>query len=279
MGDFHQPVLLQSVCALLEIRPGKHYLDTTLGGGGHAKAIIDLGGDVLGLDQDPDALSACPDLDHLIKVRSNFIHLKEVVEKHHWQPLEGVIFDLGVSSYQLKMPNRGFSFQITGPLDMRMDPTTAITAADLVNDLPPKALSKILEDFGEISPGAAIVNRIIQNRPLITTQDLASLVPDFDLRRRVFQALRIAVNDELGALESALPQALSVISPGGKIVVISFHSLEDRIVKNYFSNWSKQELGEILTKKPIIPDKKEMTANPKSKSAKLRAFQKKYVQK
>jgi len=221
-------------------------------------------------------LSACPDLDHLIKVRANFIHLEEVAEAHQWFPVAGVIFDLGVSAHQISTPDRGFSFQLDGPLDMRMDPSLSATAADLINALNLKDLVKIMCDFGEITNAESLCRRIMASRPITNTGQLAQILPGPDIRRQVFQALRIAVNDELGALKTALPQALSILIPGGRLVVISFHSLEDRLVKTQFSAWEKQGMGEIFTPKPLQADIEEITANPKSKSAKLRAFQKKY---
>jgi 16S rRNA (cytosine1402-N4)-methyltransferase len=273
MAEYHVPVLLHTVCTLLEVRPGKRYIDATLGGGGLASEIIRRGGEVLGLDQDPDALSACPDLDRLIKVRSNFTRLAETAGRYGWHQVAGVLFDLGVSSHQLATGRRGFSFQSEGPLDMRMDPESAVTAADLVNRLDAKDLARIFSDFGEVRGAQAVSRRLVGARPIRTTTDLAGLIPKVQVRQ-VFQALRIAVNGELDALAAALPQALSVTGPGGKILVISFHSLEDRIVKREFTAWEKQHLGRILTRHPIIPDAEEKAANPRSKSAKLRAFQK-----
>jgi 16S rRNA (cytosine1402-N4)-methyltransferase len=277
MGQFHVPVLLKSVCTLLKVEPGGRYIDATLGGGGHAAAIIAEGGEVLGLDQDSDALLACPDLNHLVKVHANFIHLKEEALARKWTSVSGVVFDLGVSSHQISTAHRGFSFQLEGPLDMRMDRRVPVTAADLVNCLSEKDLTHIISLFGEVKGAAGVSRRIIHARPISTTKALASLFGNPHIRRQVFQALRMAVNDELGALETALPQALSLLIPGGRIVVISFHSLEDRLVKSQFSDWASQGLGEILTPKPVVPDQKEKTTNPKSISAKLRSFQKSYV--
>ena len=277
MSGYHEPVLLQQVGTFLQVKPGFHYVDATLGGGGHSAEIIRRGGEVLGLDQDPDAMSACPDSDHLVKVRSNFIHLSEAVKEHHWLPVAGVLFDLGVSLHQITTPGRGFSFQTDGPLDMRMDSSIPITAAFLVNNLPPKELAVILRDLGEEPRADLISKKIAAARPLKTTFQLAGLLPVPDEKRRVFQALRMAVNDELGALSAALPQALSVLAPGGRILVISFHSLEDRLVKRQFTDWAGQELGEILTAKPVVPEPEEIRTNPRSASAKLRVFQKYYV--
>ncbi len=276
MDGYHIPVLLQPVGTYMEVKPDNYYIDATLGGGGHTAPILAGGGWVLGLDQDPEALSACPDSDHLIKVRSNFIHLLEVAGKNHWPPVSGILFDLGVSWHQLTTASRGFSFQVDGPLDMRMDPTIPVTAGDLVNGLPARDLAKIIADFGGERQAGRIAGQITRHRPLSTTLELAAILPA-PSRRRVFQALRIAVNDELGALETALPQALELLRPGGRLLVISFHSLEDRLVKQTFKKWKFQNLGTNLTSGPVIPDMLEIGQNPKSQSAKLRVFQKKYV--
>lgn len=274
MSSYHVPVLLQPVCTLMDIRPGNKYVDATVGGGGHSTAIVERGGMVLGLDQDPDALSACPRLDHLTLVRSNFIHLKEVVEQHHWQPLSGVLFDLGVSWHQLVTPQRGFSFQSVGPLDMRMDPDLPNTAATLVNILSQRQLVQILREYGEEPAVVSISQKIIAARPIDSTDQLARIIPDSQSRRRVFQALRIAVNDELSAVNTALPQAMECLSPGGCLAVISFHSLEDRIVKNHFSQWVKDGNALDLTPIPIVPDQAEISINSHSQSAKLRVISK-----
>jgi 16S rRNA (cytosine1402-N4)-methyltransferase len=272
--QYHIPVLLQSACELLEVQPGCRYIDATFGGGGHSREIINRGGQVLGLDQDPDAIAACPQLDHLILVQSNFIHLSEVSARYHWQPACGVLFDLGVSWHQLAVPERGFSFQSSGPLDMRMDLSLPHTAATLVNSLDEKQLTHILSTFGELSNAKSLAHRIIDHRPIDTTDQLAAILRYPDIQRKVFQSLRVAVNDELNAISTALPQALAILANNGRIVVISFHSLEDRIVKNQFRLWQEQKLGKVLTPNPITPSLEEISANPHSKSAKLRAFKK-----
>ena len=252
---FHNPVLLQTACDFLAIIPGGYYIDCTLGGGGHTVEIIRRGGRVLGLDQDPEALKACPDLDELTKVQTNFIHLAEIVTQYQWQPVAGILFDLGMSQHQVEQASRGFSFQKDGPLDMRMDPALANTAATLVNQLTVDQLTKILRDFGEIPVAKSLAAKIVAARPLTATNQLANIAgPKWS--RQVFQALRITVNDELGALETVLPQAREVLAPGGRLVIISFHSLEDRIVKHYFKDWQS------LTPKPVIGEK----------NSKLRAY-------
>ena len=251
---YHNPVLLQSACHFLAVKPGGHYVDCTLGGGGHAAEIIRLGGLVLGLDQDPEALQACPDLEGLTKVQSNFIHLAEVVSAHHWQPVSGILLDLGVSEHQINTPGRGFSFQTSGPLDMRMDPSLPNTAATLVNQLSVNQLASLLKDYGEIPVAKTLATKIVAARPLTTTDQLAKITNKWS--RQAFQALRIAVNDELGALEQVLSEGQEILASEGRLVVISFHSLEDRIVKHTFINM------QTLTPKPIIGEK----------GAKLRAY-------
>lgn len=275
MGKYHEPVLLHTVCNALQVHPGSKYLDATLGGGGHAGQIVSLGGLVLGIDQDPDAISQSPDIVGLTKVRGSFSHLEEIARKYKWTDIAGVLFDLGVSSHQLDTPSRGFSFQSTGPLDMRMDPDLSITAADLVNSLSKKQLIQVLLDFGEEKTARKVADLIIANRPFSTTNDLARLLIHPQVRRRVFQAFRIAVNDEMGELVKALPQALTILASGGKMLVISFHSLEDRIVKDQFYSWQRSGLGVISSPDPIIPGPDEIAANPRSKSSKLRIFIKK----
>jgi 16S rRNA (cytosine1402-N4)-methyltransferase len=274
MGNFHQPVLLQAVCDSLQIQPGRRYIDATLGGGGHTARILALGGLVLGLDQDPAALAACPDHDRLTKVKANFSNLSQVAQQYGWTDVSGILFDLGVSSHQFDTAARGFSFQKDGPLDMRMDPELAVTAADLVNTLSAKQLTGLLIRFGEERSARSLAEKIISRRPIATTAELSGILPHPDVRRRVFQALRIAVNDELGALSAALPQALTLLTPGGRIIVISFHSLEDRVVKTQFLAWQQSGQGRAETPAPLIPSQEEILANPRAKSSKLRIFTK-----
>lgn len=264
MISYHKPVLLQPACAYLNIAPGKKYIDATLGGGGHAQEIISQGGIVLGLDQDPDSLSFVPDQDSLTKVRSNFVHLKDVAIQYGFFPCDGIIFDLGISSHQIDTGPRGFSFQKDGPLDMRMDPSLKVSAKDLVNDLPVSQLAHIFKVFGEVKDSGLLAKKIAENRPLHTTQELAKLTGRET--RPAFQALRIAVNDELGSLEIALPQAVDCLKTKGILVVITFHSLEDLIVKNF--------MGPSQISGPIFPTDEEIRTNPRSKSAKLRVFKK-----
>lgn len=243
----HVPVLLQQVLAFLEVRPGGTYVDGTVGGGGHAEAVLVSStpdGRLLGLDRDPAALEAAgqrlaPFGERVTLRHGSFARLSALAEG--FRLADGVLLDLGLSSLQLADPARGFAFSREGPLDMRFDPTEECsTAADLVNSLSVKELAILLYRYGEEPQARRIAEAIVAARPLRTTLQLARVVEDATKRRerihpatRTFQALRIAVNRELEALEAALPQALDLLRPGGRLVVISFHSLEDRIVKRF----------------------------------------------
>lgn len=255
MSGFHTPVLLNEAIYYLNVTPGGKYIDATLGGGGHAAAIKAKGGKVLGLDQDAEAIENSKSLVD-VAIKSNFIHLEEVATEHNWLPVAGVLLDLGVSMHQFSEGRRGFSLQNDGPLDMRMG-ETAVTAAELVNQLSVDQLASIFKDFGEIPAAKALAQKIISNRPLVTTGQLATVCGKWS--QQAFQALRIAVNDELSSLTEVIPQIKNVLGHGGRAVIISFHSLEDRIVKNEFKDW-----GIALTKKPIAGER----------GSKLRAYQK-----
>lgn len=268
---YHNPVLLQSSLDFLDVVSGRLYVDATLGGGGHAQAILARGGKVLGLDQDPDAISQNISNSNLVCELTNFTKFSEAVKKHHWQPLKGVLFDFGVSSHQLDTASRGFSFQNEGPLDMRMGPSAQYTAETLVNQLSVNQLANIFTDFGEIPVAKSLAVKIVSARPTTTTTQLAKTVgPKWT--RQVFQSLRIAVNDELSAISEGLQQATDSLIYGGQIVAISFHSLEDRIVKNFFKDLQASGRGKILTPHPVIADPEEIKNNPRSKSAKLRCI-------
>ena len=257
---YHNPVLPTIAIDWLDVKPGEKYIDATLGGGSHTTEIIRRGGMVLGLDQDLEAINACPDLDQLTKIHTNFIHLQEVAIKHGYSPAAGILFDLGMSQHQVETAGRGFSWAKDGPLDMRMG-TTAVSAAQLVNHLPEVQLTQVFTDFGEIPVAKSLAAKVIAARPLNTTSQLAQ-VTGHRWSRQAFQALRIAVNDELGAITTALPQALEVLQSGGRLVVVSFHSLEDRLVKQQFVAWQKAGRGQTLTKKPVLGER----------GSKLRAF-------
>jgi len=302
----HIPVLLEEALQTLAPRSGGRYIDATLGGGGHAEAILEASapeGRLLGLDADPRAIARVQQRlarfgPRAILAQANFRNIAAVARAQHFQPVDGILFDLGVSSYQFDEAGQGFSFSQEGPLDMRMDPEVGPSAADLVNTLEADDLADILYRYGEERRSRRIARAIVANRPIATTTQLAEVVLKAIGRRpgarlhpatRTFQALRIAVNDELGALEAALPQALDLLKPGGVLAVISFHSLEDRIVKHYFRQESrdcicpphtpvctcghKARIKEIH-RKGLTPSPDEIVRNQRSRSARLRAARK-----
>ena len=256
MSNYHTSVLLEPAVNYLNVRKDRKYIDATLGGGGHSALIKSRGGMVLGIDQDQDAIDNSKEYADIV-VKSNFVHLEEIATKYNWFPVSGVLLDLGMSMHQIVDSKRGFSFQAEGPLDMRMDTNLSNTAADLINHLSLNHLTKVFKDFGEIPEAKVLAKKIIDNRPLETTGQLAQLCGKRS--QQVFQALRIAVNDELGALTQVIPQIKNILEVGGRAVIISFHSLEDGIVKKEFKNW-----GLSLTKKPIQGER----------GSKLRAFEK-----
>lgn len=297
----HIPVLFQAVLDGLQVRPGGRYVDATVGGGGHAAGVLEASspnGRLLGLDRDPAAVKAAGGRlisfgERAVLVRSSFGCLEEVVRAHHFFPVDGIVFDLGFSSLQLADPARGFAFMADGPLDMRFDPRSdQPTAADLVNQLSMEELDALLTQYGEEKLSRRIAEAIVAARPLYTTAELVAVVEQVVKRRarihpatRTFQALRIAVNDELVTLEKALPQAVDVLASGGRLAVISFHSLEDRIVKRFMRRESRgcicppeapactcdhQATLRVISRKPIRPTAEEVAANPRARSARLR---------
>lgn len=303
MSQYHIPVMLKETIHHLAVKPGSWYIDCNLGGGGHTEGILQAGGKVLGIDLDPDAIKEVAtnhqlqvetrdsqlraSSENLILVQSNFADLKNTVEQVNLPSVSGVLFDLGVSSYQLEEPGRGFSFNQEAPLDMRMDPVhMQVSAKDLINGLREDELIDLFKNYGEERFAKPIAKKIVgyrQTKPIETTNELAQVI--LSVRRRtsadrthpatrVFQALRIAVNDEMDSLKTALPQALAVLSPGGRLVVTSFHSLEDRIVKNFMRDEQKKGSIKIITQKPIEPSEEEVSQNPRSRSGKLRAAEK-----
>jgi len=297
MNDFHKPVLLQEVIDFLRVKRGSKYIDATLGGGGHSKKILEQGGIVLGIDQDEDAIQFVKKnfkfeiLNFkLVLVKGNFKNIDEIAHLKGFDKVSGILFDLGVSSFQLENPERGFSYQREGPLDMRMDKKLKVQAADLLNILTKGELDELFFKLGEENNARIISDGIVRARgikPIRTTEDLVSVIQEslgkkgrtsaFDrskVAKRIFQALRIAVNDELNNLKEALPGAYTLLDRRGRLVVISFHSLEDRIVKNTFKEFESKNMGKIITKKPIVPSFLEIEKNSRSKSAKLRAFEK-----
>lgn len=285
----HQSVLAAEVVDGLAPRSGGRYLDATLGGGGHAAALLAASapdGRLLGLDADPAALAAATarlaEYAGRLTVRhANFRQLAEVAEAAGFGACDGIMFDLGVSSYQLDTPERGFSFQADAPLDMRLDPTSGVTAADLVAALPERELADVIYQFGEEHGSRRIARAIVEARrrsTISTTGQLAEIVAralggrrgKIHPATRTFQALRIAVNRELESLELALPQAVGLLAQGGRLAVISFHSLEDRIVKHYLRAEASAGRLQLVTKKPIVAGDAEQRDNPRSRSAKLR---------
>lgn len=287
--------MLKEVLQLLDPKPNENFVDCTVGEGGHALAILERNkpyGKVLGIDFDPEILESLKRKVHgtvfekrLILVCDNFANLEAIAKKRGFQGVSGVLFDLGFSSWHLEASGRGFSFWRNEPLDMRYNPKqNSLTAAEIVNTWKQKLIEQILRVYGEERFSRKIADEIVKSRPLRTTVDLVMAVeratPTWYHRRRIhfatktFQALRIAVNNELENLEKALPQALDMLCSGGKLAVIAFHSLEDRIVKNFLREKAKEGAVKILTKKPLRPSKEEISENPRARSARLRVAEK-----
>lgn len=273
----HIPVLSQELVEGLAVRPGGHYLDATVGGGGHSQLILATAGQLTAIDQDQQALAAARLALAPFADRTQFHHTNFAEFDPGSQRFDGIIADLGVSSVQFDQGDRGFSFRQTAPLDMRMNQQQDLTAAELINDWDEAEIARILFLYGEERLSRKIARRIVERRPLHTTTELADLIfhavpPSYRYGRihpatRTFQALRIAVNRELEVLETFLKTAPCWLKPTGRIVMISFHSLEDRLVKHAFKD---SELLRVVTKKPIVPTEAEMKENGRSRSAKLR---------
>ena len=304
----HTPVLLSESLKALAVQPGGRYVDCTIGGGGHAAAILEYsspGGQLLGIDADPNALEAARERLQIYKestllVNDNFANLQSICIKYDFFPVHGILFDLGLSSLQLYGGDRGFSFQHDAPLDMRFNPEQKVSAADIVNMSSETKLSQIIRTYGEESQSNRIARNIVKERPLTTTRQLAQLIEKTIGRRgkihpatKTFQALRIAVNHELEHLESALRQAIELLGYEGRLVVISYHSLEDRIVKQFMQREAKGCICppstpvcicghtpsiKLINKKVITPTEKELKTNPRSRSAKLRAAERITIQ-
>lgn len=292
MSNFHKSVLLKEVIEGLRVEKDKKYIDATLGGGGHTGEILRLGGEVLGIDADQEAIEYVEKKFKfqisnfkLRLARENFRDIDKIARLNNlpagrqgFEKVAGIIFDLGVSSHQIDSPARGFSFQNEGPLDMRMDQELEVRALDLIKILTKGELYEIFTKFGEESRAWAISDAIVRARsikPIETTRDLAKIVfTKARQSKKVFQALRIVVNDELNAIMEALPKALELLERNGRLCVIAFHSLEDRIVKRKFIEFEEKNMGRIITKKPIVPDAYELTRNKRARSAKLRIFEK-----
>ncbi|HZK25289.1 MAG TPA: 16S rRNA (cytosine(1402)-N(4))-methyltransferase RsmH [Oscillospiraceae bacterium] len=304
----HEPVLLQEVMQVLNPQPGEVFVDCTVGGGGHSRAILEKimpAGRLVAIDQDSEALSAAKKnlaawSDSVHFVQRNFSQLEAILTELGIDAVDGILLDIGVSSHQLNEDERGFSYHANAALDMRMSREDTRTAADLINYLDASELTRIIRDFGEELWAKRIADFIVAKRvangPIETTTQLVDIIkaaiPARARRRgphparRTFQALRIAVNDELGVLERALEQSITYLKPGGRLAVISFHSLEDRIVKKMFQHAAagcecppglplcvcgKEPQIKILTRKPLQASDRELKANPRARSAKLRA--------
>jgi 16S rRNA (cytosine1402-N4)-methyltransferase len=298
--EYHQSVLLEEAVQSLRPAPGKTIVDGTLGGGGHSGALLAAGARVIGLDQDPDALEFAGNKlaeygDLFTPVRSSFALIGEVLDRLGIPLIDGALLDLGVSSHQIDEPERGFSFQKDGPLDMRMDPSSPITAAALVNTMSAEQLERIFRALGEEPAARKIAGRIVRDRmvqPFETTLQLAQCIESVVPRRgkthpatRVFQALRLAVNRELDVLTEALERFSERLAPEARFAVITFHSLEDRIVKHFFRDRSQESvdrpewpaarpnpdrLFRAITTKPVTATEAELCENPRSRSAKIR---------
>lgn len=298
----HTPVLLKEAVEALQVQPGKRYVDCTLGSGGHAMAILEKSlpnGQLLGIDADPDAIKIAKTrladyADSTIIVNDNFANLETICKENNFLSVNGILFDLGMSSIQLDNAERGFSFQRDGPLDMRFGPTQELTAAEIINILPEDKLGNLIRTYGEESYSRQIARHIVRNRPINSTLELVHIVEQaIGSRRgkihpatRTFLALRIAVNRELENLLTALKQTINCLGHRGRLVVISYHSLEDRLVKQFMVRENKGCLCppetpicvcghvpslRLISKKAIMPLLGEIESNPRSRSARLRA--------
>lgn len=297
MNSFHKPVLLKESIELLQVKNNGRYIDATLGGGGHTKAILDRGGEVLGIDLDQDALdfvSKCLRVQildkKLILIKGNFKEIDKIAHLKNFDKVDGILFDLGFSSYQIDTPERGFSFLREGPLDMRMDKSSTLSAEVLINLLEKGELIELFSRLGQERRSRTISEGIVNARrikAIKTTQSLSEIIKsvygikgeisDFtknEINKRVFQALRIAVNGELENISESLPKAVNLLKEKARIAVITFHSLEDGIVKKSFKIFEKEKLGKVITDKPIMSSKRENNENSRARSAKLRIFEK-----
>ena len=298
-SSYHKPVLLDETIEALKIQPDGIYVDCTFGGGGHSQAILERlndNGKLVAFDQDEDTRKNVPNDDRVIFVPHNFRHLQRFLRLHEIKAVDGILADLGVSSHQFDEPERGFSIRHDANMDMRMDKRQTKTAYDVISNYSEQQLHKIFEQYGEVTNAKTLARTIVQLR---STTSLKT-IPGFKNALRgivkgnpnkyfaqVFQALRIEVNEELAALKDLLQQIPPMLKPGAKVAIISFHSLEDRIVKNFFRSGTVEETEENpymmtekvnelkpVTKKPIIPTEKEIKTNPRSRSAKLRVAEK-----
>ena len=295
MSEYHVPVLLNESIEALDINPDGIYVDVTFGGGGHSRAILEklsTRGHLFSFDQDLDAMKNAFQDDRFTFVRSNFMYLKNFLKYYGVEKIDGLLADLGVSSHHFDDEERGFSFRFNAPLDMRMNKSTSVSASDVLNTYPESKLTNIFSLYGELSNARKIAHTIVQKRndnPIIDTNQLLDIVKPYFMRERekkdlakLFQALRIEVNNEMLVLRKMLNQTAEVMNSNGKLVVITYHSLEDRIVKNFIKSGNcegdiqKDFYGNIispfkaLNNKVITPSEIEMNANPRSRSAKMR---------
>jgi 16S rRNA (cytosine1402-N4)-methyltransferase len=297
--QYHTPVLLKEATDGLKIVPGGTYVDCTFGGGGHSRVILQQlgeGGKLIVIDQDEDARKNLPDDKRVIFVPHNFRHLQRFLRLHKINTVDGILADLGVSSHQFDEAGRGFSTRFNAKMDMRMDQRQNLTAFDVVNTYTEQQLHKIFEQYGEVTNARTLARTIVEARAHVSLQTteafrnaLRGIVKGNPNKyfAQVFQALRIEVNDELGALREMLQQTPRLLNPGGRVVIITFHSLEDRLVKNFFRRGSFDEPEEnpftneeavnelkVITRKPILPSEDETRSNPRARSAKLRIAEK-----
>jgi 16S rRNA (cytosine1402-N4)-methyltransferase len=301
----HQPVLYNEIIQLLKVHQSGLYIDGTVGAGGHARGILEASnpdGLLLGFDVDATALQiAQKKLEsfrgRVFLVHSSFKDLRKQLDVMGWQMVDGILFDLGLSSMQLDMPERGFSFRLDADIDMRFNQLEPLSAKELVNNLPEEELADLLYKYGEERRSRQVAKVIVKARPIVSTMELAKIIasvtssgrPGMHPATRSFQALRIAVNDELAVLEKVLPQAISCLKPGGRLAVIAYHSLEDRIVKHYFRLENKECICpperiictcghkptvKVITKRPVGPQDEEIGKNPRARSARLRVVEK-----
>ena len=295
---YHQPALLHESIEGLSINPSGIYADLTFGGGGHSREILEKlndDGRLIAFDQDEDSLQNALDDERFTLVNENFRYLKNFLRLHKAFPLDGILADLGISSHQIDTPERGFATRFEGPLDMRMGLSQGTTAAQMVNTYSEEKLREVFKLYGELSNARQLASAIVQARtsPITTTTELKesikSCLPsnyENKILAQIFQSIRIEINDEMGALQAMLKQCADVLKPGGRLVVISYHSLEDRLVKNYMRSGNvdgmleKDFYGNIIaplkpvTRKPVTPGSAELATNPRSRSAKLRIAQK-----
>ncbi|MDD4608974.1 MAG: 16S rRNA (cytosine(1402)-N(4))-methyltransferase RsmH [Bacteroidaceae bacterium] len=297
--NYHIPVLLEASIQALNIHPEGIYVDTTFGGGGHSRAILEAMGDtghLYSFDQDLDAIKNCIDNPRFTFVRSNFKYLRNFLKYHGVEQVDGILADLGVSSHHLDEAERGFSFRFDAPLDMRMNKRAQKTAAEIVNTYEERQLATLFYLYGEIKESRRLAAKIVRERAVArieTTHQLVELTRSLFGRERekkemakMFQALRIEVNEEMDALKEMLQATIKVLKPGGRLVVITYHSLEDRIVKNIMKSGNIEGIisqdfygnrtspFKIISKKIILPSEEEMNQNPRSRSAKLRVVEK-----